>query len=26
VPLLSVLSVQYRGWTRSFGVEARYSF
>jgi iron complex outermembrane receptor protein len=26
VPLLSVLSVQYRGWTRSFGVEARYEF
>jgi iron complex outermembrane receptor protein len=26
VPLLSVLSVQYRGWTRSYGVEARYSF
>lgn len=26
VPILSVLSVQYRGWTRSYGVEARYSF
>lgn len=26
VPILSVLSVQYRGWTRSYGIEARYSF
>ena len=26
VPLLPVISVQYRGWTRSFGLDAKYNF
>ncbi|MFA7587341.1 MAG: TonB-dependent receptor, partial [Novosphingobium sp.] len=26
VPLLPVISVQFRGWTRSFGMDAKYAF